>query len=305
MSMDRLIEKIIKKSNPTVVGLDPKLESLPPCLVEEAVGKYGKTLKAAAEAIFEFNCGLIDTLCGIVPAVKPQSAYYEMYGPEGVDALKRTIAYAKEKGMYVIADCKRNDIGSTASAYAAAYLGCVDVAGEKIEPFGADSLTVNGYLGVDGVEPFLKECRERDKSIFVLVKTSNPSSSDLQDLVAGTRTVYRAMADHACAWGEDTVGKHGYSNVGFVVGATYPQQLIELRRAYPQSFFLVPGYGAQGGSGKDLAGAFDRRGLGAVVNSSRGIIYAWKKTDCLSGENYKEAALEAAEIMRKDLQVYC
>jgi len=305
MSMDRLIEKIIKKSNPTVVGLDPKLESMPPCLVQKAVEMHGNTLKAAAEAIFEFNCGLIDTLCDIVPAVKPQSAYYEMYGPEGVEALRRTVAYAKEKGMYVIADCKRNDIGSTASAYAAAYLGSVKVGDVEIEPFGADSLTVNGYLGVDGAEPFVKECSERDKSIFVLVKTSNPSSSDLQDLIAGTRTVYRAMADLACAWGQDSVGQHGYSNVGFVVGATYPTQLIELRRAYPQSFFLVPGYGAQGGSGKDLAGAFDRRGLGAIVNSSRGIIYAWKKTDDVTGANYKEAALEAAEAMRKDLQVYC
>ncbi len=305
MSMDRLIEKIIKKSNPTVVGLDPKLESLPPYLVEKHTAEYGNTLRAAAEAIYEFNCGLIDTLCGIVPAVKPQSAYYEMYGYEGVEVLKRTMAYARDKGIYVIADCKRNDIGSTASAYAAAYLGSVNVGGEEIEPFGADSLTVNGYLGIDGAEPFLKECRERDKSIFVLVKTSNPSSSDLQDLVAGTRTVYRAMADHACAWGQDMIGQHGYSNVGFVVGATYPAQLMELRRAYPQSFFLVPGYGAQGGSGKDLAGAFDRRGLGAIVNSSRGIIYAWKKTGNESGENYKEAAYEAAEAMRKDLQVYC
>lgn len=305
MSMDALIAKIIKKSNPTVVGLDPKLENLPPYLVEQAVAKHGKSLKAAAEAIYAFNCGLIDALCGIVPAVKPQSAYYEMYGPEGVDALRRTIAYAQEKGLYVIADCKRNDIGSTAAAYAAAYLGSVQIGGKELTPFGADSVTVNGYLGSNGVEPFVTLCRERKKSIFVLVKTSNPSSSDLQDLVAGTRTVYRAMADHASGWGEELIGENGYSDVGFVVGATYPAQLIELRRAYPKSFFLVPGYGAQGATGKDLAGAFDRRGLGAIVNSSRGIIYAWKKTDDASGKNYQQAALDAAETMRRDLRVYC
>ena len=274
MSMDALIAKIIKKSNPTVVGLDPKLENLPPYLVEQAVAKHGKSLKAAAEAIYAFNCGLIDALCGIVPAVKPQSAYYEMYGPEGVDALRRTIAYAQEKGLYVIADCKRNDIGSTAAAYAAAYLGSVQIGGKELTPFGADSVTVNGYLGSNGVEPFVTLCRERKKSIFVLVKTSNPSSSDLQDLVAGTRTVYRAMADHASGWGEELIGENGYSDVGFVVG-------------------------------KDLAGAFDRRGLGAIVNSSRGIIYAWKKTDDASGKNYQQAALDAAETMRRDLRVYC
>ena len=305
MSMDRLIEKIVKLSNPTVVGLDPKLESLPPYLVEKHIAEHGKTLKAAAEAIYEFNTGLIDALCGFVPAVKPQSAYYEMYGPEGVGALRRTIEYAKAKGMYVIADCKRNDIGSTASAYAAAYLGMVNIAGKEIEPFGADSLTVNGYLGTDGVEPFLNLCRERKKSIFVLVKTSNPSSSEVQDLVAGTRTIYRVMADRASVWGGELVGNNGYSDVGFVVGATYPSQLIELRRAYPRHFFLVPGYGAQGATGKDLAGAFDRRGLGAIVNSSRGIIYAWKKAGDETGKNFAEAAVDAARAMQKDLRMYC
>lgn len=301
MSMDVLIRKIIAKGNPTVVGLDPNLDQLPPELVAASVEQYGKTLRAAAEAIYTFNVGLIDALCEIVPAVKPQSAYYEKYGPEGVEVLARTIAYAKQKGMYVILDVKRGDIGSTADAYADAYLGKINVGGEAIEPFAADCITVNGYLGTDGVAPFVKRCKEYDKSMFVLVKTSNPSSNELQDLVAGTRTIYRVMADRAAVWGEDCIGENGYSAVGFVVGATHPAQLIELRRAYPQHFFLVPGYGAQGATARDLAGAFDRRGLGAIVNSSRGIIYAWKKT----GGDYKEAAYQAACAMRDDLKPYC
>ncbi|MEG2377347.1 MAG: orotidine-5'-phosphate decarboxylase, partial [Clostridia bacterium] len=290
MSMDALIKKIVAKANPTVVGLDPNLNNMPPFLIEKHMELHGATLKAAAEAIYEFNVGLIDTLSTIVPAVKPQSAYYEMYGPDGVSVLKRTMEYAKNAGMYVIADVKRNDIGSTASAYATAYLGSVNIGGEKVSPFCADSATVNGYLGSDGISPFIDICKSENKSIFVLVKTSNPSSSELQDLTAGTRTVYRVMADKASELGADTVGDGGYSNVGFVVGATYPSQLIELRRAYPQTFFLVPGYGAQGASAKNLAGAFDRKGLGAIVNSSRGIIYAWQKTADTTGRNYKEAA---------------
>lgn len=301
--MDRLIEKIMEKKNPTVVGLDPNLEQMPPALVAKHIELHGKTLKAAAEAIYEFNTGLIDAVCEIVPAVKPQSAYYEMYGPEGVAVLARTIRYAKEKGLYVIADIKRNDIGSTASAYAKAYLGTVYVGGEALKAFDADSITVNGYLGSDGIEPFLALCKEEKKSMFVLVKTSNPSSTELQDLQVDGRPVYRLMAESMEALGQSTIGKHGYSSVGFVVGATHPQELCELRNACPHSFFLVPGYGAQGATAKDLAGAFDANGLGAIVNSSRGIIYAWKKTQDATGANYQEAAYDAACAMKKDIAV--
>ncbi len=300
MSMDLLIKKIIEKKNPTVVGLDPNLDQMPPELIAKHIEQSGATLKAAAEAIYEFNTGLIDAVCDIIPAVKPQSAYYEMYGPEGVEVLKRTIAYAKEKGLYVIADVKRNDIGSTATAYAKAYLGEVEFGGAKISPFNADCVTVNGYLGSDGLNPFIDLCRTYDKSMFVLVKTSNPSSSELQDLTVGDKTIYRTMAEQVSKLGEDLVGEYGYSSVGFVVGATHPRELCELREACPQSFFLVPGYGAQGATAKDLAGAFDKNGLGGIVNSSRGIIYAWKK----SGKEYKEAAYDAAVAMKKDLEIY-
>lgn len=300
MSMDLLIKKIIEKKNPTVVGLDPNLEQMPPELLARNVEKYGKNLKAAAEAIYEFNTGIIDAVCDIIPAVKPQSAYYEMYGPEGVEVLKRTMQYAREKGLYVIADVKRNDIGSTATAYAKAYLGEVEIAGEKIAPFGADCVTVNGYLGSDGLNPFITLCKEYDKSMFVLVKTSNPSSSELQDLVVGDKTIYRTMAEAVSKLGESVVGEYGYSSVGFVVGATHPRELTELRAACPNSFFLVPGYGAQGATAEDLKGAFDKNGLGAIINSSRGIIYAWKKT----GTDFKDASRDAALAMKKDLEIY-
>lgn len=303
MSMDRLIEKIIEKKNPTVVGLDPNLEQMPPALVAKHIEQHGPTLRAAAEAIYEFNTGLIDAVCEIVPAVKPQSAYYEMYGPEGVAVLARTMQYAREKGLYVIADVKRNDIGSTAAAYAKAYLGEISIGGQSFAPFGADSITVNGYLGSDGIKPFIDLCRSADKSLFVLVKTSNPSSSELQDLVTDGKTIYRRMAEAMAKLGEDTVGAHGYSAVGFVVGATHPRELCELRAACPESFFLVPGYGAQGATAEDLAGAFDGNGLGAIVNSSRGIIYAWKKSGDLTGLNFKEAAYDAACAMKKDLGI--
>ena len=300
MSMDLLIKKITQKKNPTVVGLDPNLEQMPPELLAKNIEKYGKTLKAAAEAIYEFNTGIIDSVCDIIPAVKPQSAYYEMYGPEGVEVLKRTMQYAKEKGLYIIADVKRNDIGSTATAYAKAYLGEVEIAGEKVSPFGADCVTVNGYLGSDGLNPFINLCKEYNKSMFVLVKTSNPSSSELQDLIVGDKTIYRTMAEAVSKLGEDVVGEYGYSSVGFVVGATHPRELTELRAACPNSFFLVPGYGAQGATAEDLKGAFDKNGLGAIINSSRGIIYAWKKTDA----DFKEASRNAALAMKKDLEIY-
>lgn len=298
MAFDRLITKIAQTQNPTVAGLDPKLAYIPSYIKEECFAKYGKTLEGAAAALLEFNKGLIDALCDIVPAVKPQAAYYEMYGWQGVKALHDTIAYAQEKGMFVITDGKRNDIGATMEAYATAHLGEVEVEGESFAPFGADALTVNGYLGTDGIKPLLKVCNEKDAGIFVLVKTSNPSSGELQDReLADGDTIYCAMGKMCESWGEELPGKYGYSGVGAVVGATYPAQLEELRAAMPHTFFLVPGYGAQGGAADDVAPAFDKRGLGAIVNSSRGIMCAWQKEGCDEHE-YAAAARREAIRMR-------
>ena len=298
MAFDRLITKIAQTQNPTVAGLDPKLAYIPSYIKEECFAKYGKTLEGAAAALLEFNKGLIDALCDIVPAVKPQAAYYEMYGWQGVKALHDTIAYAQEKGMFVITDGKRNDIGATMEAYATAHLGEVEVEGESFAPFGADALTVIGYLGTDGIKPLLKVCNEKDAGIFVLVKTSNPSSGELQDReLADSDTIYRAMGKMCESWGEELPGKYGYSGVGAVVGATYPAQLEELRAAMPHTFFLVPGYGAQGGAADDVAPAFDKRGLGAIVNSSRGIMCAWQKEGCDEHE-YAAAARREAIRMR-------
>ncbi|MDD6530992.1 MAG: orotidine-5'-phosphate decarboxylase, partial [Ruminococcus sp.] len=248
MSFDRLIEKIVEKQNPTVAGLDPKMAYIPEYIKEESFKKYGKTLEGAADAILTYNKGLIDELYDIVPAVKPQCAYYEMYGWYGVRALAETIKYAKSKGMFVITDGKRNDIGTTMEAYAIAHLGETDIDGETEEAFGGDALTVNGYLGSDGINPLLTICEEKDKGIFVLVKTSNPSSGELQNLeFRGDETVYLHMGRMCEDWGKNVVGKYGYSGVGAVVGATYPEMLTELRGELPKTFFLVPGYGAQGG----------------------------------------------------------
>ena len=302
MALDRLIEAIVEKQNPTVAGLDPKLDYIPAYIREASYKKYGKTLEGAADALLTFNKGLIDALYDIVPAVKPQCAYYEMYGWPGVKALHDTIAYAKEKGLFVITDGKRNDIGATMTAYAAAHLGQVPVEGELVSPFGADVLTVNGYLGSDGITPLLTVCREQDTGIFVLVKTSNPSSGELQDrLLDDGKTLYAAMGDRCEQWGGQLPGKYGYSGVGAVVGATYPAQLQEMRKAAPHTFFLVPGYGAQGGAADDVAPGFDEKGLGAIVNSSRGIMCAWQKAGQKTGQdgkNYGQAAREEAIRMR-------
>ncbi len=302
MSLDRLIEGIRRTKNPTVAGLDPKLDFIPAYIKEEAFAAYGKTLEGAAEALYQFNVGLIDALCDIVPAVKPQAAYYEMYGWQGVRALKRTIDYAKSKGMFVITDAKRNDIGTTMEAYAKAHLGTTEIEGQSIEVFGGDALTVNAYLGTDGVKPVLNVCREQDKGLFVLVKTSNPSSGELQDRkLDDGLTIYRTMGHMCEAWGEELCGQYGYSGVGAVVGATYPAQLGELRKALPHTFFLVPGYGAQGGGAADVAPAFDENGLGAVINSSRGIMCAWKKEEGLAPQDYAQAARREALRMRDEI----
>lgn len=301
MAFDRLIENIVKMQNPTVAGLDPKLDYVPESIKTKCFEKYGKTLEGAAAALFEFNKALIDALYDIVPAVKPQAAYYEMYGWQGVKALCDTIAYAKSKGMFVITDGKRNDIGTTMEAYATAHLGHTDVAGESIDAFGADALTVNGYLGTDGIKPLAKICDSDDKGIFVLVKTSNPSSGELQDMKLETsESVYEHMGKMCEGWGEDLMGKHGYSAVGAVVGATYPEQLGEMRAKLPHTFFLVPGYGAQGGGADDVKNAFDENGLGAIINSSRGIMCAWKKQG-LTEDDFAVAARKEAERMRDEI----
>lgn len=300
MALDRLIKGIKRTGNPTVAGLDPKLDYIPEFIVREAFAAHGETLEGAAAAILTFNKGLIDALWDIVPAVKPQAAYYEMMGWQGVRTLQETIAYAREKGMFVITDGKRNDIGTTMEAYAAAHMGTVRVGGKTLIPFGGDALTVNGYLGSDGIRPLLEVCKERDTGIFVLVKTSNPSSGELQDRLIDGMPVYRRMGAMCESWGEELPGAYGYSGVGAVVGATYPEQLTELRQELPHTFFLVPGYGAQGGGAKDVAGAFDKDGLGAIVNSSRGILCAWKKEGC-APEDYAGAARREALRMRDDI----
>jgi len=298
MSFDRLQEKIDKMKNPTVVGLDPELGHIPPHILEKHIKEKGETLEAAAAAAFEFNTGLIDALCGIVPAVKPQSAYYEALGPDGVCALKMTCDYAKSKGMYVICDVKRNDIGTTASAYSAAYLGATTVGGAELRPFDADALTINAYLGSDGIKPFIDTAVKYDKAVFALVKTSNPSSGEFQDAYIGERQLYTVVADLIEEISIETIGKYGYTRVGAVVGATYPEEAEFLRARLKHTFFLVPGYGAQGGSAAEAARSFDKDGHGAIVNSSRAIIAAWKKT----GGDYKEAAYAEALRMRDDLR---
>ncbi|MDR1409965.1 MAG: orotidine-5'-phosphate decarboxylase [Oscillospiraceae bacterium] len=295
--MDTLIRRIEETGNPIVAGLDPMLEYIPEHLKEEAFARLGNTLEAAAAAVLEYNEALIDALADIVPAVKPQSAYYERFGWQGFRALAETIRYAKSKGMFVITDAKRNDIGSTMSAYAAAHLGSVDVNGTAIVPFGADALTVNAYLGSDCVKP----CLETGKDIFVLCKTSNPSSGELQDLPLNGVALYAAMGDWCEKWGADSIGDYGYSNVGAVVGATYPAQLARLRERLPHTFFLVPGYGAQGGSAADIAGAFDKQGRGAIVNSSRAILCAWKTANT-SPEDFALAARAEALAMGEALR---
>ncbi len=303
MSFDRLIARIDELHCPIVAGLDPRLEYVPSYIVEESFEKHGQTLKGAAKAIYKFNKGLIDALCEHVPAVKPQSAYYEMLGYEGVKALYKTIKYAKKRGMFVILDGKRNDIGSTMEAYASAYLGETQVGSEVYEPFGADALTVSAYLGSDGVKPALELCRKNDKGIFILVKTSNPSSGELQDREIDGAPVYRQMGDMCRVWGAQGIGAYGYSDVGAVVGATYPAQLDQLRKALPETFFLVPGYGAQGGQAEDVALAFDENGRGAIVNSSRAIMCAYKKEGC-DERDYAQAALREALRMKQELNKY-
>lgn len=290
---DTLIEKIIEKQNPTCVGLDTALEYLP-----DEMRAGVKNFASAAKAILAFNKGIIDSVYDIVPSVKVQIAYYEQYGAEGLKAFYETLEYAKSKGLFVITDAKRGDIGATAARYSAAFLGLTDVGGKAEQAFPSDMLTVNGYLGTDGIASFTDDCKKYNKGIFVLVKTSNPSSGELQDLkLADGRTVYECMGDMVESWGADTVGEHGYSAVGAVVGATYPEQAKVLRARLAHTFFLVPGYGAQGANAEMLKNCFDQNGLGGVVNNSRGILCAYKKR----GGTYAEAARAACLDMKADL----
>ena len=301
MSFDILQDKIKEKKNPTVAGLDARVEYIPPHILKKYTSQYGETLQAAALAVEEFDCSLIDALCDVVPAVKPQSAYFEMLGWRGMETLEEVITHAKGKGLYVIADIKRGDIGSTAEAYADAWLGVTKVGEALCGGFNADCVTLNGYMGADSVNPFLKVAGERDKSVFILAKTSNPGSGELQNVAAGEGdTVYGLMADLIEKWGAGTEGKYGYTRAGAVAGATYPEELQKLRARMPHTFLLVPGYGAQGGTAEDVQYAFQENGWGAVVNSSRGIICAWQKTG-KNGADYQEAARAAAIAMRDDI----
>ncbi len=303
MSFDALQEKIRAKKNPTVAGLDPKPEQIPPHILKASYETYGETLQGAAEAVWTFNQGLIDALCDVVPAVKPQAAYYERLGWRGLEVMERTIAYAREKDLFVIADIKRGDIGSTAQAYADAWLGETRV-GEASHPvFNADCVTLNGYMGSDTIEPFVEACKAGDKCLFLLVKTSNPGSGELQNMVAGDRLVYKVMGDMTAKLGKGTEGRYGFHLAGAVVGATYPSDMRELRRRLEHTFFLVPGYGAQGGTAEDVQYAFNKYGHGAIVNASRSIMCAWQKTG-RDGMDYQEAARAAAVAMRDDIRKY-
>ena len=303
MSFDVLQDKIRKMKNPTVAGLDARIEYVPEHIRKAAFAEYGVGRKGAAEAIYQFNVGLIDALCDIVPAVKPQSAYYENLGWQGMEMLERTIAYAKSKELFVIADIKRGDIGSTASAYAEGWLSGTKIEGEVFPAFDADCVTLNGYMGSDSINPFLEAAKAQDKCVFVLVKTSNPSSGELQDLIAGDRQIYQAMGDLNQRIAKDTVGKYGYTIAGAVTGATYPSDIRDLRKRLEHTFFLVPGYGAQGGTSEDVQHAFDQYGHGAIVNSSRGIMCAWQKTGG-GGHDFAQAARNAAIAMRDDLKQF-
>ncbi len=306
--INRLVEKIKKTEAPIVVGLDPTMKFVPEHIQKKAFAGYGETLKGAAEAIWQYNKAIIDSIYDLVPAVKPQIAMYEQFGIEGLIAFQKTVDYCKEKDLIVIGDIKRGDIGSTSEAYAVGHLGQVMVGNTMCRGFHEDFVTVNPYLGSDGVKPFIKVCKEEKKGIFVLVKTSNPSSGELQDRLVQTETgttdrpLYEIVGEQVAAWGAECMGET-YSYVGAVVGATYPEQGRILRDIMPKAFILVPGYGAQGGKGADLVHFFDRDGLGAIVNSSRGIIAAYQQEQYAGygGENFADASRAAVLAMKEDI----
>ncbi len=301
--IDKLIEKIQKTKAPIVVGLDPMLSYMPEHVQKKAFAEYGETLRGAAEAIWQFNKEIVDQTFDLIPAVKPQIAMYEQFGVEGMEAYKKTVDYCKSKGLVVIGDVKRGDIGSTSAAYAAGHLGKVQVGSQTYTGFDEDFATVNPYLGSDGVKPFIDVCKEEKKGLFILVKTSNPSSGEFQDQRVNGRPLYELVGEKVAQWGSEHCGKT-YSYIGAVVGATYPEQGKLLRKVMPKAFILVPGYGAQGGKGKDLVHFFNEDGLGAIVNSSRGIIAAYKQEAYAKygPEHYAEASRAAVEDMAADIR---
>ena len=301
--IQKLIGKIQETGAPVVVGLDPMLSYIPDAILKRAIAEKGETLEAAADAVWEFNRQIVDAVCDLIPAVKPQAAMYEQFGVPGMAVYEKTTAYCQSKGLLVIGDVKRGDIGSTSAAYAAGHLGHVQVGDTRLQGFHEDFATVNPYLGSDGVKPFLDVCREEDKGIFVLVKTSNPSSGEFQDREVGGRPLYELVGEQVAAWGEDVMDG-AYSDVGAVVGATYPEMGRTLRALMPKSYILVPGYGAQGGKAEDVAVFFNPDGLGAIVNSSRGIICAYKneKYAAYGEEAFADAARRAVIDMIEDIR---
>ncbi len=300
--INKLVENIKKTHAPIVVGLDPMLNYIPEHIQKAAFAEYGETLEGAAEAIWQFNKGIVDATCDLIPAVKPQIAMYEQFGIEGLKAFKKTVDYCKSKDLVVIGDVKRGDIGSTSAAYAVGHLGSVQVGSKSYAPFDEDFVTVNPYLGSDGVKPFIEVCKENKKGLFILVKTSNPSSGEFQDKLIDGRPLYELVGEKVAEWGADHMGDD-YSYIGAVVGATYPEMGKVLRKVMPKSFILVPGYGAQGGKGADLVHFFNEDGLGAIVNSSRGIIAAYRqeKYASIGAENYADASRQAVLDMIADI----
>lgn len=301
--INKLINKIQKTKAPIVVGLDPMLSYVPEHIQKKAFDEFGETLEGAAEAIWQFNKEIVDKTYDLIPAVKPQIAMYEQFGIEGLKAYKKTVDYCKSKDLVVIGDIKRGDIGSTSAAYATGHLGRVQVGSKTYAGFDEDFATVNPYLGSDGVKPFIDVCKQEKKGLFILVKTSNPSSGEFQDQLINGKPLYEMVGEKVAQWGEDHMGD-GYSYIGAVVGATYPEQGKILRKVMPKSFILVPGYGAQGGKGKDLVHFFNEDGLGAIVNSSRGIIAAYKQEAYakFGAENFGDASRAAVEAMIADIQ---
>ena len=300
--INTLVEKIQKTNAPIVVGLAPMLKYIPEQIRTAAFAEHGETLKGAAEAIWQFNKGIVDAVADLIPAVKPQIAMYEQFGVEGLIAYQKTVDYCKEKGLAVIGDVKRGDIGSTSEAYAVGHLGRVQVGENRIPAFNEDFATVNPYLGSDGVKPFLKVCKEEKKGIFVLVKTSNPSSGEFQDRLIDGKPLYEWVGEKVVEWGEEVMGD-SYSYVGAVFGATYPEMVPVMRKLMPKTYFLVPGYGAQGAKGADLVDFFNPDGLGAIVNSSRGIIAAWQqeKYAQFGPQCYADASRQAVKDMIEDI----
>ena len=300
--IEKLVERIKKLEAPIVVGLDPTLNFLPKHLLDKAVNEKGETLEAAADAIFEFNKKIVDAVYDLIPAVKPQIAMYEQFGIPGLMAYKQTVDYCHEKGLLVIGDAKRGDIGSTSTAYAIGHLGKVKIGSTEIAPIDTDFLTINPYMGSDSVVPFVEECKKNDKGLFILVKTSNPSSGEFQDQKVGKKAVYELVGKKVDEWGAELV-KNGYSDVGAVVGATYPEMGEVLREIMPKAYILVPGYGAQGGTAAELKPFFNKDGLGAIVNSSRGIIAAYKQDKYAEygAEGFAEAARAAVIDMKNDI----